>query len=310
MGFMTIREKIRYIQNVSGLTQTELAARLGVTFAALNRWFNGKAAPRQRALERINELYRELSGEKIIPDSALEAKKNLIAAKREKHPDIFGEILNFPDIRDTFLLALTYHSNRIEGSTLSENETAAILFENASLPNKSLIEQIEVKNHQSALLWIFRKDTIGRAVNEEFVLKLHAILMNGVRSDAGEYRRHAVRILGANVPTANYLKVPALMKELVRDAGKKTKDTFASVAEVHSRFEQIHPFADDNGRVGRLLMDAMLLKDGFPPAIVRQEKKASYMACLNKSQMGGDLTLLEDFILDAVLDGFSVIERR
>ncbi|MDP2934360.1 MAG: helix-turn-helix transcriptional regulator, partial [bacterium] len=82
---MNTREKIQLILNLSELTQTELAGRLGVTFAALNRWINNKAVPRKNAQKKIDELYRECSGEKIIPKTLLEAKKNIVAQKNKKH---------------------------------------------------------------------------------------------------------------------------------------------------------------------------------------------------------------------------------
>ena len=96
--------------------------RLGVTFAARNRWINDRAAPRPKAVERIDDLYKEYSGEKQVPTSVLAAKYGIIRKKQKQHPHILKEILNSPDIRDQFYLSLTYHSNRIEGSTLSEGE--------------------------------------------------------------------------------------------------------------------------------------------------------------------------------------------
>jgi len=65
---MTVKEKLLIIQRVSGLTQEKLARRLGVTFAALNRWVNGRAVPRKAAEARVDELYRELTGVKEIPE--------------------------------------------------------------------------------------------------------------------------------------------------------------------------------------------------------------------------------------------------
>ncbi len=307
---MNIREKLQLILKLSGLTQTELARRLGVTFAALNRWLNEKAIPRKKAQEKIDELYKEYTGEKHISKTALAAKKRIVLKKKKEHKSVLKEIVDNPDIRDQFYLSLTYHSNRIEGSSLSENDTAAILFENAALPNKSLVEQLEAKNHQAVLEYLFGYLVSGKPLNENLILKLHSMLMNAIRSDAGIWRNHGVRILGTNVPTANYLKIPALMTELIRGANHGLKDTIANVSSVHSRFEQIHPFADGNGRVGRLLIHAMLLKTNLPPAVIKQEKKRLYIACLNKAQLKGDASLLEDFICDAVLDGYEILERK
>lgn len=307
---MTIREKIQLIQKLSGLTQAQLAGRLGVTFAALNRWINGKAIPRPKAREKIDELYKEYSGEKQIPETILAAKKAIVSQKRKNHKAVLKEIADNPDIRDQFYLSLTYHSNRIEGSSLSEDDTAAILFQNAALPNKSLTEQLEAKNHQAALEYLFGHLTFGKSLNENLILKLHSILMNAIRSDAGIYRNHGVRILGTNVPTANYLKIPVLMAELIRDINRKHKDVIAYVSLIHGRFEQIHPFADGNGRIGRLLAHAMLLKTNLPPAVIKQEKKRLYNAYLDRAQLKGDPSLLEDFICDAVLEGYEILERK
>lgn len=306
---MTIKEKLLLMQKLSGMTQDKLARRLGVTFAALNRWINGKAIPRKEAEKKIDELYKEYSGEKEIPNTVIAAKKAIIAGQKKFHKNPLREILNYPDIHDAFVLALTYHSNRLEGSTLSEGETAAILFQNVSLPDKSLVEQLEVKNHQTVLEYLFDYLFKNKPLNERLVLKLHAILMNSIRSDAGSYRRHAVRILGTYVPTANYLKVPVLIKNLMRDVNRETKDIVNLITRVHSRFEKIHPFSDGNGRVGRLFMHVMSIKAGLPPIVIRQEKKRFYLSYLNKAQTKGDFGPLENFILDSILESYKILER-
>lgn len=306
---MTIGQKLKLILEFSELTQQELAGRLGVTFAALNRWINGKAIPRPKAQTAIDELYKEYSGEKQIPETVLEAKKHIVSQKAKGHKNVLKEILDNPDIRDQFYLSLTYNSNRIEGSTLSEGDTAAILFENAALPNKTLVEQLEAKNHQAALEYLFQYLAEAKPLNEGLILKLHSILMNAIRSDAGMYRNHGVRILGTYVPTANYLKIPTLMKVLVKDMNKKITDAVNHMSDIHARFEKIHPFGDGNGRIGRLLMHAMALRKNLAPVVVLQEKRRQYATYLNKAQMKDDLSLLEDFVCDAILEGYKIFER-
>lgn len=305
---MTVKEKLLKIQEFSGLTQSQMASRLGVTFAALNRWLNEKSQPRALAQEKIDALLREFTGEKEIPVDQLGAKKNAVFDKQKQFPSVIGEILNNHDIRDQLILLLTYHSNRIEGSTLTENETAAILFQNTALPDKTLTEQLEAKNHQTALDYLLRQVSQKKPITEDFILESHKILMNGVRDDAGFYRRHSVRIVGANIATANFLKVPELMADLVGRINSKN-NIIDLVAEIHAKFEQIHPFADGNGRIGRLLLQAMLLLNNFAPAIIRQENRRFYMMYLNKAQAKNDLSLLEDFICDAILDGYVVLQR-
>lgn len=306
---MTTQKKLQIIQKATGLTQTKLAERFGVSFAAFNSWWTGKSSPRPKMLSAIEELFLEVTGQKIIPAEQLTAKKQVLAKKFQEHKSVIAEILDNPDIRDTFLLKLTYHSNSIEGSTLTEPDTAAILFNNATLPNKSLTEHLEAKNHQTALNYLFDYIAKNGKLNEKLVLKLHGILMNGIRSDAGTYRNHAVRILGVNLPTANYLKLPDLIPDIISEAAKKTSDIIALSALIHSRFEQVHPFSDGNGRIGRILICAMLLKANLAPAIIRQENKRLYSAYLYKAQTKNDTSQLEDFLCDAVLDGFRVLGR-
>jgi len=307
---MTIKDQLKLIQKLSGQSQEKLAAELGVSFPTLNSWINGRSEPRKKARERIDELFRRLTGRVVIPASLLEAKKQAILTQGRAYKDVLKMILGNKDIYDQFVLSLTFNTNRIEGSTLTEPETAAILFQNAALPDKTIIEQMEVKNHQAALQYVFRHLQADGKINELFILKVHGILLNGIQEDAGRYRSHGVRIAGANVPTANHLKVPALMQTLVKDILLKSRDIMAHAAQIHSRFEQIHPFSDGNGRVGRLLLGTMLLKENLPPAVIRQEKRRFYILYLNKSQLENEFSLLEDFICDGILDAFNILKRK
>ncbi|MFA6995579.1 MAG: Fic family protein [Patescibacteria group bacterium] len=306
---MNIKQKLEIIKKNLNLTQTKLAAKLGVSFVAFNNWWTAKSTPRPKMQAAIEELFLEVTGQKIISADLLAEKKKNLRGKSAEHKNIIAEILNNPDVRDQFILKLTYHSNSIEGSTLTEPDTAAILFDNIALPNKSLTEQLEAKNHQTALNYLFDYINKAGAINEALVLKLHSILMNGVRPDAGLYRRYPVRITGVNLPTANYISVPSLMPAVIARAAKRTNDIIADSAVVHSRFEQIHPFSDGNGRVGRLLMNAMLLKYNFTPAIIRQEQKQIYYTYLYKAQIRNDQSQLENFLCAAIEDGFKILER-
>ena len=306
---MNTRQKLEIIQRMLGLTQTRLAERFGVSFAAFNSWWTGKSDPRPKMRALIDELFLEVTGQKTIPSDQLTAKKQALEQRSGEYKNVVNEILANPDIRDQFILKLTYHSNSIEGSTLTEPDTAAILFDNAALPNKSLTEQLEAKNHQTALNHLFDHIAKKGQVDEALVLKLHGILMNGVRPDAGAYRDHGVKITGVNLPTANYASIPKLMPEVMARVNKKTKDVIALSAGVHSKFEQIHPFGDGNGRVGRLLMNAMLLSADLAPAIIRQEQKQLYYTYLYKAQTKEDQSQLEDFICEAVMDGFKILDR-
>jgi len=305
---MTIPDKLKIIQQLLKLTQTELATRLGISFPTLNSWINGKSTPHARKVKIIDEFYQQTTQQKIIPGDKVSAKQQIILQKSEANINVLEIISNRPDIHDQLVLSFTYNTNSIEGSTLTENETAAIIFQNITLKNKDLIEHLEAKNHQFALDYLFSKISKNFKISEIFIMKLNKILMNGIRQDAGSYRSHGVRIVGANVPTANYLKVPDLMKSLILRTNEKSKNIVSEVAAVHSEFEQIHPFSDGNGRIGRLIMAAMLLRADIAPAVIKKQKKHLYYKALQKSQQKGDLEELTDFICDAILNGFEIIE--
>ncbi len=308
IDIMNIPEKIKLIKQISGLSQQKLSDKLGVSFVTLNSWINKRSTPHKRRQESIDTLYKKYTGQKVIPNDILKAKKELICKKSKKYKNILNKIISRKDIYDQFILSLTYNTNSIEGSTLTENETADILFENISLKNKSLIEQMEAKNHQTALQFLFRQIKPNFKITEALILKLHSVLMNSIRDDAGAYRNHGVRIVGANIATAKYLKVPKLMNNLIKDINKKDKNTIKHIAKIHGKFEQIHPFSDGNGRIGRLLIISMLLRRNLPPAVIKQENKRLYYNYLDKSQRSGDSSLLEDFLYDSVFEGFNILE--
>lgn len=307
---MTIQQKLQTIQAISGKTQEILARELGVSFAAFNAWFNGKTQPRAGAAARIDALYGKVGGESPATGSVLDAKKQTIKKLTRMHPKVLQKILTRTDLHDEFMLALTYHTNRIEGSTVTKGETAAIMFDHTVLRNRTLVEQQEVKNHQAALEYLLHHLHSGRRIDETLILRLHSILLNAIQADAGSYRQHAVRIVGANVPTANYLKVPVLMKSLAAGLEKTVPDSIAAIAaiaDVHSRFEQIHPFADGNGRIGRLLITAMLLRANIAPAIIEQRQRRVYMRSLNVAQTSSNSIPLQEFLCDAVLKGYALL---
>lgn len=302
-------QKLTKIQKILGVTQNYLANKFDVSLVTMNRWLGDKALPRDRHQELIEDLYLELTGQKIVADEVLEKIEQEVTQESRKYKNIINYIFKNPDIYDELILQLTYHSNSIEGSTLTQMDTAAVIFDNVALANKTLTEQLEAKNHQAALNYVFNFVKQENRIDENFILKLHQILMNGIYDDAGNYRNHGVRIVGSNVPTANYLKIPDLIPELIKQINAKA-EIFDKLATTHAKFEKIHPFADGNGRVGRLLLVAMLLGNNLAPAIISQQKKRLYYTFLNKAQLKGEHSQLEKFIIQSVLDGFKILKRK
>ena len=301
---MTYTQKLLLILQIGDLTQSELAQKLKVSFPTVNSWINGRSEPRRGAAERIDRLFRHYSGKAAIPDDLGVAKQNFLEKYHEQIKDPLSLLIKRVDLRQQFMLSLTFNSNRIEGNTLTEAETAAVIFNNRALPNRSLVEQLEARNHRIAFEFLLSHLSQKGPISEKFVLRLHQLIMSGIQGDAGEYRLHPVRIVGSYVPTANYLKVPKLMAKLIRGLKNPGKNFMVHIAKVHSDFEQVHPFSDGNGRVGRLLMTVMLLKSKFPPAIILAKERKRYLETLQDAQLNRRLEPLQDLVIDAVLRGY------
>ena len=306
---MDYKEKLQHIQNITELTQQELADRLSVTFVTLNSWINGRSTPRKKAQEKINDLYESYVVKEKIPLSRLEEKKSLLNKMKISEKNIFSKIISRPDIYKSFVLLLTYNTNRIEGSTFTEHETAAVLFDNSTIPDKNLIEHLEVKNHQISLEFIFSLLSRNKklSITEDLLLNLHAKLMNGILNNAGAYRNHNVRIVGAHIPTASHIKIPNLMQQIITNMNESSTDVISQLAKTHADFEQIHPFSDGNGRIGRLLMNIIALRNNYPPVLIEDSKKHLYYAYLAKAQLEQDYNFLEDLICDSLFESFHIL---
>ena len=304
-------KKIHVIQKSSGKTQTELAQVLGVSFKTFNSWVNGKSIPRKKALENIDALYFQYVGDINIDESVLVEKKERLEESQKQYKDPFKQIMSRKDLYNIFLLEMTYHTNSIEGSTFNEPEVRAVLFDDVTIPNKTVLEHQEVKNHQGALAFVMRwiRDEDGN-ITELFIKRIHEILMNSILHNAGQYRTHNVRIAGANVATSNPLKINKHMGELIKELNNPTKDIVTHIAQTHAKFERIHPFSNGNGRVGRLLMLTTAFKNNLAPVLVKKEKKTAYYNYLQEAQTQENYIPLISFIYDGILSGYELLKEE
>lgn len=306
---MDYLKQLKALQKATDKTQTELAQLLGVSFPTLNSWLNKKSEPRKKARDKIGLLYQEYFGVVEMDASQVQQKWDRIQALQKKFPNPLSLILKRKDLYDSLILELTYHTNSIEGSTLSEPEVKAVIFDNATIPDKTVVEHQEAKNHQAALGYLFQELKKGkRSVTEDDVKKIHFILMNGIWSNAGQYRDHSVRIAGSSVVTANHVKVPTLMAQLVDTVNKRPKNVVSHLVNTHAQFEQIHPFSDGNGRVGRLLMLFIALRDNLPPVLIKRDKKQAYYTYLERAQTEDHYAFLESFVGDGILESYKLFE--
>jgi len=216
--------------------------------------------------------------------SKLNDKKNQLDAYRPM-PEALVRNLN-----DWFRIELTYTSNAIEGNTLTRRETALVVEKGLTVGGKSLVEHIEATNHARALDWVYEQ--ISRRPSDlqiKDILHLHNVILKGIDDqNAGHLRSVAVRISGSATILPNPHKVSDLMDEFIEWL-QNVSDLHPCklAAEAHYRLVAIHPFVDGNGRTARLLMNMILLMQGYPPAIIRKQERLAYIGALEKAQTGG-----------------------
>ncbi|MFN0062970.1 MAG: Fic family protein [Myxococcaceae bacterium] len=290
-------ELLGKILSVSGLTQSALADELGVSFATLNSWVNGKSAPRRKASQAIEAAFVRFVGGSWLERGQLESLINSVESVKLDPKRLFED----RRIIERLTVEMTYHSDAIEGSTMTLSDTKAVLIDRRVLSNRTLIEQLEAKNHQAALEWLLEGLLEPDfAITEDVVLGLHLRLMNGILGRAGVYRSHAVRIAGTRVVVANPLRVPALVRTLCGGQDLRDLSAVRRMAYHHATFEKIHPFEDGNGRVGRLILLALALQENQIPPILQRERRAVYYAALELAQVKEDFAPLEQFIAESM----------
>ncbi len=205
------------------------------------------------------------------------------------------------NIDSWFTVELTYNSNAIEGNTLTRQETAVVLEKGLTVGGKSVKEHLEATNHASALSHL-KMLAKNKDVTEKDILAIHGLILKGIDdANAGRYRNVSVRISGSAVIMPNSQKVPDLMDSFMCWLlSKPQMHPVQFVAEAHYRLVTIHPFVDGNGRVARLLMNLLLIREGYPPAIIRKQDRLAYINSLEKAQLGGSKEAYEKIIFNAV----------
>lgn len=193
-------------------------------------------------------------------------------------------------VAKAFDIEYTYESNKIEGNTLTLQETALVIEKGLTIGGKSLNEHLEAVNHQHAIEYIKDLAKQNETITERDLLQIHYLILQGINNDqAGKYRNLQVLISGAkHVPPQPFL-VPKEMESLFLWYNEN-KDKLHPVilsAEMHERLVTIHPFIDGNGRTARLLMNLILLQNGFPIAILKGDidSRLKYYSALETAQV-------------------------
>ena len=208
-------------------------------------------------------------------------------------------------VAKAFDIEYTYESNKIEGNTLTLQETALVIEKGLTIGGKSLNEHLEAINHAFAIDFIKELAQKNEPITEHNVLQIHSLILQGIdNANAGKYRNVQVMISGAkHIPPQPYL-VPKEMENLFiwYNENKDKLHPIELSAEMHERLVTIHPFIDGNGRTSRLLMNLILLQNGFPIAILKgdTESRLRYYSALETAQTEGNKKPFIKLIADNV----------
>ncbi|MBW2735339.1 MAG: Fic family protein [Deltaproteobacteria bacterium] len=209
------------------------------------------------------------------------------------------------NLQQVFDTEYTYDSNRIEGNTLTLQETALVLEKGVTIGGKPLKEHLEVINHQEAIGYI--RDIVNKDVElDERALKdIHAIILKSIdRKNAGAYRRIGVMIRGSKHRPPEPHMVAELMDNYFAfyRQNNETMHPVLLAADMHEKLVTIHPFVDGNGRSARMLMNLILLQQGYPVANISSERdeRQDYYTALEAVQTGGSIDHFHRVVLKAV----------
>ncbi|MFC0182337.1 Fic family protein [Pseudarcicella hirudinis] len=192
-------------------------------------------------------------------------------------------------IRESLSIEWTYNSNSIEGNTLSLRETQMVIQEGITVKGKSLREHFETHNHDKAIDYLYSIVSEDYQLRSIDILSLHGLVLRSIEEDfAGRIRNGGVRISGANFTPPNASKVPDLLDELINfiNINPLQLNDIELSAIFHHKLVWIHPFFDGNGRTVRLAMNLLLMRCGFPPAIILKNDRRKYYEALNQANGG------------------------
>ncbi len=188
-----------------------------------------------------------------------------------------------------------YNSNAIEGSTLTLRETQLILEQGITIGGKSLREHFEVVNHQEAIRMVEALAEKQEPITAFHVRQLHALVLTKIDDEnAGQYRSVPVRIVGAAHEPPPSWELPAQMNDWAAwvQAQEDAMEPVTLAALAHHKLVAIHPFIDGNGRTARLIMNLILLRAGYPPAIIARVNRQQYYRVLAQADSGNSEPLV------------------
>ncbi|NQT29874.1 MAG: Fic family protein [Candidatus Saganbacteria bacterium] len=292
---ITEKHKLERLIKYAGLSRAELARALEVSYRTVFRWLEEGVKPHPAQARSIDELFKDHVD---LTETIEEIKKGI--------RDPIKLLKQNKEIREKFFALMTYHSNAIEGSRMTLKETEMAI-EGKKVKGKELFEVLEAVNHHNALLYMLEELKANYKISEEFILKLHSIVMYNFNNKLpGKYRTSYVNLTNTEKKLPSAQMVPAEMRKFIKGINNYKQGVVKKVSLDHYEFESVHPFFDGNGRVGRIIMLAQLLSKGYPPAIIEIEDRYKYYLALSRGDLG-DFRNLIQMICDSILKGYNLL---
>lgn len=294
---MILYEGLENALKEKGIRKTDLALRLGISTRTIAKIAKGEKLSK-RSMQKIADY---LGKDPAVLMQEVSDNRILQVLREEKEMKLSGGLYHELQVR------MTYNSNHIEGSRLSEDQTRLIFETNTidaceGVPVDDILETV---HHFRAIDYVI--DTAEEALTEEIIKHLHFILKHDTKDSTmnwfavGDYKKRANVVGGRD--TAKPSEVHARMKELLEEYNTKKNVTVEDIIALHAEFEYIHPFQDGNGRVGRLITLKECLRHNVIPFIIEDSKKNFYYRGLKewRNEKG--------WLTDTCLDGQDTFVR-
>lgn len=207
-------------------------------------------------------------------------------------------------LQDQLRIEMTYNSNAIEGNSLTLKETFLVINEGITVKGKPLKDHLEAKDHHAALQYLYKLVEKGKhhTISERLIRALHQIIMQDTdKAWAGKYRNSNVVIAGASHTPPDALDIPQKIQKLTNwiKENRKNLHIIELAALVHHKLVHIHPFFDGNGRTSRIIMNLLLMQNGFPLVIILKNDRKKYYNVLAQADDENHTPLIR-FIAQAI----------
>tara|TARA_Y100000034_G_scaffold136048_1_gene210491 strand:- start:6114 stop:7112 length:999 start_codon:yes stop_codon:yes gene_type:complete len=181
---------------------------------------------------------------------------------------------------ENFLIDFAFNTTSLEGNTITLSETNRLLKENLTPKNRTLREIYDLQNTEKVFFEVLNSK---KEISHDFIIKIHDDLLENIDKRKG-YRIHDIRVLKSNFKATSFKYIKTDMDILLKwyHTNKKKLHPLVLAGIFHHKFEKIHPFSDGNGRTGRIILCYMLIRENYPPMIIKKSRRNDYLDVLSK----------------------------